>query len=233
MSWFATAKSHRRQNVERRSCGRNHMARTSSTLSLLGGRWRNVTCERVNKITIITFPHHLLEISRGGSTDHGTRGQWQPGNNLLLLTKWPFKCRTFPLCIHVPVCVSLVTNENLKTSKKDFFVLLTHYCIAVNALQQAETLLAWFTKNEHLVPSASPWDSVIPRQHSAAQTIFSCTSYTFSYDKYLSFPYNIFSTTVLTCLYPCPFSSFADSMRTMWHTKTIPNPLKKILYKEI
>lgn len=42
------------------------MASTGSVLSACdshSGRWYIVSCECVNKSTIITFPHHLLQIS--------------------------------------------------------------------------------------------------------------------------------------------------------------------------
>lgn len=125
-----------------------------------------VTCERVNKSTIIAFPHHLLEITRGRSTDSGARGQRQLGNNLLPRTKWAFLCwDVASLHTCVPVCLSLETTEkNLKTSKKILFVICSHIIVSLwtRCSQQGETLSAQFGKNEHPVPRAS---REIPSSH--------------------------------------------------------------------
>lgn len=63
----------------------NHMANAGTILSVCDshrGRWHIVSCECVNKSTIITFPHHLLQISM---TDPGIHPQcWtETGNDSL------------------------------------------------------------------------------------------------------------------------------------------------------
>lgn len=53
-------------NVETQVWGENHVASTDGILSVRssqGGRWHIVSCECVNKSTIITFSHHLLQFS--------------------------------------------------------------------------------------------------------------------------------------------------------------------------
>lgn len=94
-------------------------------------------------------------------------------------------------------CASVLESwdhrEKLENFQKKTFLICSHIIILLwtRCSKRRSSV-----KMNTLYLSGVPWDSVIPRQHGAAQTIFSCTSFTFLYYKYLSFPtltYSIFS----------------------------------------
>lgn len=99
-----------RCNVVTQILGENRMASTGGILSTHAshsGRWYIVSCECVNKSTIITFPHHLLQIS---SADPPS----QLGN-----TCESFKTRHFSF-----------SNTELCPSHHLSFTVKTHNCTA-------------------------------------------------------------------------------------------------------